>query len=302
MQFESLDLGEVNRAQSVDWFASGKVLNVAAALHRLGDSAHGFCPIGGPAGEEICREFHHKDVPATWLRIGQPTRVCTTLIVEPGPDAVVTELVGNAACLSDSELDLFRREFAELAKRADFVVLTGSMPPGTPATLMAELLEMVPESADAGRPVLLDLVGPELLECLPLRPRFVKPNRQELEFTFGESLASAEAIWHAMDRLHAAGALGVAVTDGPGPARLSYAPTHERLVVESAAIEPVNPIGSGDCFAAGFVYGYRRQGRLDEALRWAVGSAAANAERLLTADYDPARVAHLVGTLQAHHA
>ncbi len=297
MQFENFVLGDVNRAESVDWFASGKVLNVAAALHRLGEHTLCLCPLGGPAGESIRREFAELGVAAEWIDIASATRVCTTLLIQPGPDVVVTELVGPAGTLNAVELGNFKATFADLARQASFVVLTGSLPPETPSTLFSDLLALVPEDPHLGRPVLLDLVGPELMDCLPLRPRFVKPNRHELEQSLGRPIDDAAAIWEAIDTLHDAGALGVAVTDGPRLTRLSFSPDKARWSLPAAAITPVNPIGSGDCFAAGFVLGYRRGQSVEDALRWGVASAAANAERLLTADYDPQRVAQLEATL-----
>ena len=55
----------------------------------------------------------------------------------------------------------------------------------------------------------------------------------------------------------------------------------------------VNPIGCGDCLTAGLADALARNVPFVEALQWGVAVAAANAERLLPADFARDRVREL---------
>ncbi len=177
MCFERLRPGEVNRASEVHWCASGKVVNVALALARLGEPAGIATIAGGPTGESIRREVSAAGIGGRWIATSSPTRVCTTMLEEA--TGQVTELVENTAAVSDEELAAFQDAYAQLAAGAQFVVLTGSLPAGAPATYQRDLLRATP------CPAVLDFRGPQLLAALECRPLVVKPNREELGRTLG---------------------------------------------------------------------------------------------------------------------
>ena len=139
MSFRRLDLGEVNRAVEVHWCASGKAINVGMALAALDVAEHTLSPAGGWTGQAMREEFAGRRLPATWVSTAAPTRVCTTILNEA--DGASTELVENAAALTEAELSDFATTYHDLIGQADFAVLTGSLPNGTPTTFYRTLLE-----------------------------------------------------------------------------------------------------------------------------------------------------------------
>ncbi len=175
--FDAFIPGEVNRARQVHWCASGKVLNAARALHSLGGPCKALAPVGGMPGQEIRRDFARVGIAARWVETDRPTRVCTTILDTQRHTA--TELVPEAEPLTEEELDTFLAAYAEEAKTAAVVVLIGSLPPGTPASLYRDLLARTP-----GRTV-LDARGQELLLALASKPFLIKPNRAEVSRTLG---------------------------------------------------------------------------------------------------------------------
>ncbi len=138
MRFERLRPGAVNRAYDVHWCASGKNLNVGLALAALGSPSLTLSPLGGWSGQAIAAEFAAKGLPARWSPSQTATRVCTTILDEGAGSA--TELVENAAPLSSAELNEFTANFRDAVRGAAFVVLTGSLPQGTPVTFYRDLL------------------------------------------------------------------------------------------------------------------------------------------------------------------
>jgi 1-phosphofructokinase family hexose kinase len=286
--FRSLTPGAVNRAEQVHWCASGKALNVALALHHLGASCRALSPLGGPHGESIRREFADRGIPARWVPTAAPTRVCTTLIDTTGP--TITELVENAPGLTAGELDAFRGAYAEEAASAAVVVLSGSLPAGTPADFYRELLARTP-----GRAV-LDVRGPELLGALDRRPFLVKPNREELARTLGRGLHQDTDLFDAMAELNRRGAGWVVVTDGKRPAHARSAEGLYRLNPPPRPV--VNPIGCGDCMAAGIAIALDQGLDPVEALRYGAAAAADNLSQLLPARLDPVRVKDLAAAIE----
>jgi 1-phosphofructokinase family hexose kinase len=310
---DDLKVGEVNRASGVQWCASGKVLNVGMALHFLAgrradvDGTNGsqqaanrrsrdeapivartLALVGGSTGEAIRQEFANHHVSARWIESKSPTRVCTTLLV--ATTRATTELVENAHPISDNELTRFRKAYCEEASAANVVVLTGSFPVGTPPTLYCDLLAATP-----GR-VVLDAQGEPLLAALEGRPFVVKPNREELGNTLRRSIATDDELHTAMQELCRRGATWVVVTQGKE--RVWIASEREILSAATPAVAVVNPIGCGDCLAAGIATGLAAGEDLPEAVLTGMAAAANNVTLLLPARLNVDRVAEIRRNLQ----
>lgn len=287
LEFDNLQHGEVNRARSVRAFASGKVLNVGLALHHLGAQAITLAPLGGSNGERIRREFAELGASVHWLPAAAETRICTTLICGERH----TELVEPAAPLADHELHAFDTAWRRLAAAADVVILTGSLPSGTPSDWYRRLLEAAHVRA------VLDAQGAELLAALRSRPLVVKPNRRELAATLQRTLDREEEVAAAMQELHDLGAQWVVVTDGSRPVHVVGAGGHYRL--QPPPVERVvNPIGCGDCLAAGLAWGLARGLDMPAALALGLGCAADRLGDLRPGRLDAVRVSEYAARVQ----
>jgi tagatose 6-phosphate kinase len=303
VSLEELRVGEVNRAQEVAWCASGKVVNVALGLAHL-EPAAGARPsvravavIGGAGGAAIRREFDELRIDARWVESQSPTRVCTTILDRK--QRQTTELVENAGPIGPEELSEFQSIFRKEALHADVVVLTGSLPGGVPATTYRDLI------CDARGRVIIDVQGTPLLEALPARPFLVKPNREELGRTLGRELATDADLHAAMLEVNRRGAEWVIVTQGKLAVWASRG--NALFKIEPPAVEVVNPIGCGDCLAAGLAWGLSRGFDVPEALLRGVAAAGENAKQLLPSRLDPARVEEIAVRLavagdSANHA
>jgi tagatose 6-phosphate kinase len=278
--FDSLRFGEVNRAVETHWCASGKILNVGLALHSLGAPSLNLAIIGGPQGEIIDREFTALGIPHRWVRSQSPTRACTTLLDRAS--AVSTELVQNAEPVRAEELEEFARLYEDEVRRACMVILIGSLPVGTPKTFYRDLIEKTSVR------VILDASGPELLAALPLKPFCVKPNREELGKTLGRDLESDSDLKEAMTHVNSLGANWAVVSQGD---RQLWASSGGHIFAfHPPKIEAVNPIGSGDCLAAGIACGVASGMDMLEAIRLGIAAGVENAAALLPARLNPERV------------
>ena len=281
MRFTRLQPGEVNRAAEVHWCASGKAINVGMALASLGAASHTLSPAGGWSGQAMRAEFESRQISATWTPTQTPTRVCTTILNDA--DGSSTELVENAAPMSEAELRDFRTQYHVRGVQAALAVFTGSLPKETPPTFYQTLLQATP------CPVVLDARGPELLAALACKPRVVKPNREELALTVGRPLRDREDLLAAMRELIERGAQSVIVTEGKADVWVMEGNDAWELSPPEVP-DVVNPIGCGDCFAAGLAWGLMHGESLLDAARLGIAAASDNLTQLLPARLSIERV------------
>jgi 1-phosphofructokinase family hexose kinase len=281
LSFGSVKLGSVNRARQVMECAGGKAINIAVALHDLGAPVRLLTLSGGERGKTFLRHLEGLGVKVRGVGAAAETRVCTTLL----EDGRATELVENMGAVSPSEIEAFVAAFAEEAAGAGVVALSGSLPAGAPAAFYRDL------ASKARGPVVLDARGPELLEALSARPFLVKPNRRELAETLGRELPDDRALEAAMAEMNERGARWVVVTDGAGPVRVRG--DGRRAALQPPTVEAVNPIGCGDCLAAGMAFEISRGADPVEAARFGIAAAADKLGQVLPARVDPGRVARL---------
>lgn len=287
LAFDRFLAGEVNRAVEAQACASGKVINVGIALSQLGSDSRTLTVVGGATGQGIRDEFAANDIPATWIETDVATRTCTTILDRTA--GVTTELVENTSPIGIDAIQEFADAFREHAASADVVVITGSSPPGTPPTFYRDLLRDTPARC------VLDIHGDDLWAALQARPFVVKPNRDELSATLRRDLSSDDDLVSAMRELNGQGAEWVVVTHGPVPVWMTS--VSDTIRVEPPTVDVVNPIGCGDCMAAGIAWGVAQGKSPTEWLRLGIAAAADNAGQLLPARLDPQRVRSLAESL-----
>ena len=288
MLLQELQLGEVNRVKQVEWCASGKILNVAVALHLLEAHSKSLTVVGGPAGAAIKTDSAALGLTAAWVDVASMSRVCTSVIDQRRN--VTTELVEPSGQITVEELRRFADVFSQEAATADYVVFTGSLPPGTPASYCREL------ALRTDARMIFDIRGPELVEAIEARPFLVKPNRSELAETLGHDLIDEAQLIEGMRELNRRGAQWVVVSQGEHAVLATSADEAYRVTPPSAQV--VSPIGCGDCFAAGLAWGLDEGDEMNRALCRAVAAAVANLATPLPGRLDPLRVQQLLDSIR----
>lgn len=217
----------------------GKGVNVTRVLHGLGERTLAVAPLGGPTGRWIARslvEGGHalRKVPieGTNRRTLTVVGTDTTVLNEPGPSLRAEEHLALTEAV---------REALEGARA---LVLSGSLPPGAPGDLYAELVRV---AARARVPTIVDAVGPALVSAAAAGATVVKPNAAELRATTGRGGPAAAR------ELLRAGAGSVVVSLG-GDGLLAFSGDRGWRV---GAVPDVtgNPTGAGDAAAAAIALG-----------------------------------------------
>jgi tagatose 6-phosphate kinase len=277
MVFRKLTLDAVNRAVTTLDGTAGKSVNVAKVLRALGERpvAAGF--LGGDRGEQLRADLEARGIELDFVKVAARTRQCTTLLDTSA--GTQTELVEESQPVAATDYEELMRVIRRRVQGCRAVVMSGTITPGGPPDLYFHGTQIAHE---AGAVAVVDAQGPALLETLRAKPEVVKPNRSELAATLGRELKDEAAVLAAIRELCQRGAQRVVVTAGKDPG-LAFDGQHWWRV-HPPRIDAVNPIGSGDAFAAGLVVSLLRGEDLGEACRWASAAGAANALTLLAGE------------------
>jgi tagatose 6-phosphate kinase len=270
MIFDSLTIDSVNRAKSVHEYASGKGINVARVAHTLGQPSVATGFLGGDSGAFCRRDMEAGNVSHDFLTVASKTRTCITLIDQTHHTA--TELVEEAGPVTESDAAKLLVKLELLLQHAKVLTLSGTLTPGCGDDFYARCIRL---AHAASVPTILDAKGSPLKLGLREKPLLVKPNRLELSATVDRAIDSERDLLDAMRMTIQMGAKWVVVTNGPAQTLLTDGRSTWKL--DTPVVEAVNPIGSGDSFAAGIAVGLMRGLDVAQACVLGVACGAANA-------------------------
>lgn len=257
--------GALVRASGTRLDPGGKGVNVARALaaHKLPTCA--VVPRGGPEGRQLCELLEEEGIDVCAVPVTGHTRSNVSLVE---PDGEVTKINEPGGELCQDDLERIVKAVLDTAATADWVVASGSLPPGVADTFYRDLGVRLTER---GIRFVVDSSGPALTAALGAGPTLIKPNREELAESVGfgidtlaDAVRAAEVLRDkgAQTVLASLGADGAVLVDGQG---VRYG--------ESPVDRGRSAVGAGDAMLAGYLAGgVTGVDALVEALSW--GAAA----------------------------
>ena len=286
MVFPRLVLDAVNRAVTTLNGAAGKSVNVAKVLNALGEASLATGFLGGDRGRQVEAVLIGHGVGMSFVQVAARTRECVTVIDQSS--GRITELVEESPSVTPAESEPLLAVIRQRLPGSRAVVMSGTIAPGVDQGLYRVCVQLAHEHRLL---TVVDAQGVALTEALAARPGLVKPNRSELAATLRRELRDGVALVAGMRELGERGAQRVVVTAGKEP---TLAFDGQKLWrIKSPRITAVNPIGSGDAFAAGVVWRLVRGDDLGEACRWGAAAGAANALTLMPGEVNRADVDRL---------
>ncbi|MGY1601296.1 1-phosphofructokinase family hexose kinase [Geodermatophilus sp. SYSU D00815] len=283
-----LDRGGVVRLGVSSTEPGGKGVNVSRALAAAGTAVLSVLPAADD--DPIVGALRARGLRLATVPVDAPVRTNYTLAE---PDGTTTKLNEPGVPLDEGSRAALTAAVHGHAAGARWVVLSGSLPPGTPVDWYAQLVRSV---RDTGARVAVDTSEAPLRALLDAGPDAVpdllKPNAEELAQLAGlpeaAVLADAGATLAAVRALHERGVAEVLLTLGADGALLS---TPQGLW--SAQPPPVavrSTVGAGDCSLAGYLLADLAGHPPAERLRSAVAYGAASASLPGSAVPTPAQV------------
>jgi len=247
----------------------GGGVNVARAIKKLGGESLLLYPTGGLTGtrlQELLSEerLNHRPFPIAGLNreslvvleeaTGQQYR-----FVMPGPQ------------LHQEEWEPFIRELASMEPAPDYVVASGSLPPGVPSDFYAQIARAAKKR---GAKVLVDVAGEALHEVLREGVFLLKPNIREFRELVGAEVKEESQIKAAARKIVDSGQCEVlAISLGAAGALVVSEKFAEHI--PSPTVPIISKVGAGDSMVAGVVLSLARGNPLRESILFGVAAGTA---------------------------
>lgn len=288
----NLSFDTVLRATTSRTDVGGKGFNVSRMVAELGGSSVALGFAGGKAGELLRDGLQAAGIATDFVWVNGETRTNVSVVTavpshylkinEPGPS------------VNQAEIQALLKKLEQLAQPGDYWVLAGSLPPGVPSIIYAQMMQRLHA---AGAHVVLDTSGEALRLGCGKRPFLAKPNDSEASTLTGLPTTNQAEIIAAARAVQALGTQNVIISLGKAGALL--ATPHAVYLVNAPIIQEKNPIGAGDALVGGVVWSLSQGDDLPTALRWGIAAGAASAAQPGTAVGPQVLVQELVKQLES---
>ncbi len=242
IEVNALNVGSLNRIDSKVETYSGKALNVAIGVARLGEA----CTTTGFMFENHKHMFEH-----TLNKEG----VNHKFVLNPGSARVNYKIIDKRAMLTEindrgeeisreKQLELLEN-IKKLSEGVETVVISGSLPKGVEPSFYGEMVSAVWEHSK----IIIDTEKENMLEALKVRKIFMaKPNVHELEDFSGMAVRTKKDMVVASKKYLKLGAENVLVSMGADGAVLTDG--EESWYCKSASVAVNSTVGAGDSMVA----------------------------------------------------
>ncbi|RSK32438.1 1-phosphofructokinase family hexose kinase [Hymenobacter metallilatus] len=248
----------------------GGGINVSRALRRLGSDSVAVFPAGGPSGTMLQQLLAQEQLQYRAVETQGNTRENFIVVDSTTSQQYRFGMPGTE--LRPEEQQRVLEELRELAPGTEFLVISGSLPPGVEPEL---LVRVVRAANSMGVKVIADTSGPALQAVLQEGVYLAKPNVGELSRLTGTNELDNEAAAQAAQQLVRSGQADILVVSlGPQGACLVTQDSIDH--VPAPAVKKRSTVGAGDSMVAGLVHALSTGLSLPEAARLGVacGSAA----------------------------
>jgi 1-phosphofructokinase family hexose kinase len=250
--------------------AGGRGINAASVIHSFGGATLAILTSGGQSGaclEELLRAC---GFPVEIVPIHNEVRTNLTITDKHG---LTIKLNEAGPVLDKEELDRLEQATLRRLDGATWLMLCGSVPPGTPPDFYKRLLEAARKKKVR---TVLDTDGDALHMGLEAKPTVVHANQQEAERLLSAALLTRAHFLDAAKKIRAMGAGSVLLSLG---SRGAIGATGKSIVeVLPPRIDALCPIGAGDALAAAFTWAMDKGSSFADALRWGVAAGTASAK------------------------
>jgi len=266
---DGFQLGDIHRPEAVKSLAGGKGCNVARALQTLGETAVVTGWVGGTAGQFIENGLQAEGIATDFVYTDFESRTCTSIL--DSNNQVMTEIYENGDPVPPEKVAEMLIHFRRIVGNYKAVSLSGSIPPGVPQDIYAQLIQIAHE---ANVPAFLDSSKEALLNGVAAKPFLIKPNETEVSILAERELNSLSEFAVAASEISTHYETIVVLSMGKEGAMAAKG--DEVVHVQNPLVDAKSAVGSGDSMLAGLVYGFTKDFPLAEAVMQGVAAGTAN--------------------------
>ncbi len=256
------------RCEDPEYHPGGGGLNVARAITELGGEVTAYWTCGGAIGQLLEQLLDEEGISHNPISIEAHTR--ENLIMYERSSELQYRFGMPGATLTAGEVQTCRDRLHAIDPPPEYLVLSGSLPPGVDDDFYAQMAAAMPSTCR----VVLDTSGGPLKRGLEAPLYLVKPNMRELGHLAGREVEDDRQIREVARSLIDRGEVQAVVTSlGSGGAVLTTADAHRHVRAPTVTIH--SKVGAGDSMVAGLVLALARGKALEDALRFGVAAGSA---------------------------
>jgi 1-phosphofructokinase family hexose kinase len=261
---------DVNRIEKIRIDPGGKGMNIARMLSKLGEKAIAITFLSKKNGKFYKNLIAREKIKIIPIYINENLRNIYNFISEKR----ILRFNEKGPLISEKEIRKFWNILSSLKfKKGDFIVMSGSIPPGIKNNFYAEIIKTV-RKFDVF-PV-VDADGKVLKESIKEKPFLIKPNLEELERCVETKIKNFRTLKNICISLINSGISIIIVTLGKNGAILF---TKDKLLYSKPPeVNFKSSIGCGDAFLSGFLYELKRGKSYEECLKFAVACGTGKVE------------------------
>lgn len=270
VEIPSLTVDAVNRITSMRTDPGGKGINVSKVIQKLGGASVAAGILGGDTGRAILSALTEMGLTTLFHFVEGETRT-NMKIIDPD-NHTNTDINEPGVTVSEEILEKLLEELLAKVTKEDIVVISGSMPKGSPKDTYYTWTKAFREK---GVKVILDADGDLLKAGLKASPYLIKPNNHELGALTGRALETPEEIAETAAELMKEYGIGKVVVSMGGDGAV-YVTKDKTIYAEGLKVPVGSTVGAGDSVVAALAVSEEEGKTLEETVRLSTAVGAAN--------------------------
>ena len=247
----------------------GGGVNVCRAIKKLGGESILLYPAGGLTGERLKELLNREGLNHRPFPIKGLIRESLVILEESTGQQYRFGMPGPK--LKKNEWEQFFQELAAMEPVLDYVVASGSFPPGVPPDFYAQVARA---GKKRGAKTIIDVSGKALDQALQEGVYLIKPNVREFRELVGEDIKEESEIKAEAQKMVKSGRCEVLVISlGAAGALMVSEEVSEHILPPTVPI--VSKVGAGDSMVAGIVLSLARGKPLRESVLFGVAAGTA---------------------------
>ncbi|HZH74032.1 MAG TPA: 1-phosphofructokinase family hexose kinase [Mariniphaga sp.] len=247
----------------------GGGINVSRALKKLGYDSQAIFLAGGKTGDRLKSLLKNDKIQFKAIKTKENTRENIMVTDEKSGDQYRFIMPGPE--IQESEWKEVFKVLDEVTPHPDYIIASGSLPPGVPDDFYARIAEWA-RNNDVN--MVVDTSGPALKLALEKGVYLAKPNLRELgEMIGNENITGMELDEAAREILNRGYAKVLIVSLGAKGALLAQRDNLEYVVPPVMPV--VSAVGAGDSMVAGVIYACLKGFWPEKAIRYGVAAGTA---------------------------
>jgi 6-phosphofructokinase 2 len=269
----------------------GGGINVARVINRLGGEVTAVFPSGGYTGMSFNHLLENEKVPFVSIQTKNETRE-NFVILDESTNKQFRFGMPSKEILENEWKDCLKA--IENHKNVDFIIASGSLPPGIPLDIYAELSKI---SKLNNAKFIVDTSGEALKKAVNEGVYLLKPNLEELGILLEiEDLKIENIEVAAKELIQKKSCEIIVISLGANGAMLVT--KDETITIKPPKVKVKSTVGAGDSMVAGIVFGLSNKLNLNECLQYGIACGTATTMNLGSALCEKEEVERLLKILK----